>query len=623
MVCVMSKSVPDKVDSVCIESFLLSQNQPSVVVTDEGLIEGENPAYSILKQGEQALIIQIFLAELSLGKGQVTEGPVCLKILPDSQYDVCAFQFLPLDAQRWSEAKRFLVVYYNELDVVNLSPHLRQATLSRLIHDLRTPLQTIMVVAEKIGADAIDEHEFNEYSNIIQDSAGFLLDQVNNILAQGLLQLGHAVSKDVFILESVVGKCIAMLQPLAAKKDLSVVFNTQGNNTACLGDARLVSSVVQNIVGNAIKYTDNGEIQISISSKDDFADEHTWQVHLEVLDSGVGIDPKKIAMILEPYHTSSSSIGSYEALGLGTNIVKRALQLMDGSLLLSNRSDGGLRAKVDFKLQKGEVFSDTPRSSKVDKGIGVNLRDQTMLIVDDNKVVVDLLSAQLAKFGAKVYVAYEGRQALDLYLSRYTEIGTVILDLTMPGFSGLDLAKSIRKAEAVRATRKRIDRVRVFAFTASSSLQTDQDCSDAGIDYILTKPIAASVFAQKVFEAITSDENRARAVGAMSDEVLINEDNYSEMLNEMGKDMTFRFMTRAIGEAEDISLAFTAPIEPEELAERAHRAIGSAGLTGLTALSLSLKKLEHSLRRGADLAESREHFSHILSLTRQAVTKLE
>jgi CheY-like chemotaxis protein/anti-sigma regulatory factor (Ser/Thr protein kinase) len=234
-----------------------------------------------------------------------------------------------------------------------------------------------------------------------------------------------------------------------------------------LVDSLRLRQILSNLVGNAVKFTDEGRVQIRV-----FA-ERRWVV-FEVEDTGIGISAEQIGGIFNRFRQVSHT--GRGGTGLGLAITRALVELMDGEVSVTSEPGRGSTFVVRLPLQAvgAKMAESEPANPPRFEG-------RRVLIVDDNPVNLLVSAHVIQKFGCETVCAKDGRDALDLLANETFDL--VFMDVRMPVLSGLEAAREIRRREGDNA------RTPVIALTAGALLQEQQECFEAGMDDFVTKPI--------------------------------------------------------------------------------------------------------------------------------------
>ena len=362
--------------------------------------------------------------------------------------------------------------------------------LANMSHEIRTPLNGILGMSE-LALDESLSPPVREAFETINHSGQVLLSIVNDVLDFSKIEAGKLDIESVpFALPDLVQQTLAMLGPMARAKGLALTVTLDPEIPAGLqGDPGRLRQVLLNLIGNALKFTEQG--QISTRARLLGREGRRITLQLDVQDTGVGIAPDKQRLIFEPFSQEDASITRrYGGTGLGLSITSRLVQLMGGRIWLDSVPGQGstfhFTVVLGLATEAGVEPPPAPDPCLNAPPAGDRPRTLRLLLVEDNLINQKVGLGMLKRLGHQVAVANDGQEALDQLASERFDL--VLMDMQMPVMDGLDATRQIRAREQALG----LPRTTIIAITANA-LSSDQDrCRTAGMDGFISKPLQAA-----------------------------------------------------------------------------------------------------------------------------------
>jgi signal transduction histidine kinase/ActR/RegA family two-component response regulator len=369
--------------------------------------------------------------------------------------------------------------------------------LSTVTHELRTPLYAVTGLTNMLLDEKPKEHQIPHLKSL-KFSGDYLLTFINDILQINKIEANKVeLDPEQFNLKNKLENVISALSNSAKDNETKLHFDYEdGLPKTYLGDQLKISQILINLLGNAIKFTKDGDIWVrtyKIDQKDKM-----YTLRFEIEDNGIGITKEKQDHMFESFSQGSVQINrKYGGTGLGLSIVKGLIQILKGKIYLKSELGKGttfffeLPLEYSEKVEKPKV-EEIKKSSKMED---LDLSEIKILVVEDNKINQMITKKILNKMNLYCDVVDNGEEAVEQVKS--TEYNVVLMDIHMPGISGLEATKIIRTFDK---------ELTIFALTAVTLEDKMHEFGEAGFDDIISKPFKQEDFEKKLYAALSGEK---------------------------------------------------------------------------------------------------------------------
>ncbi|MCA9552477.1 MAG: response regulator, partial [Myxococcales bacterium] len=400
-----------------------------------------------------------------LGGASLREAGVGLLLLTILSYLVVEF-FEPLkDGYVQAELQRQEIAEKN----VQLTHALdaRKAFLANMSHEIRTPLNGVLGMAELLEQTPLDPEQLDMVKVVRQAGQGLLVT-INDILDLAKLEAGRVVLAEAsFAPSHLAEQVLELLRVSVDPRRVKLSVDAEGMPARLTSDPMRLRQVLVNLVGNAVKFTEDGEIVVRLRHAD-------GALSVEVRDTGIGIQPERAEALFLPFEQADASTSRrYGGTGLGLSISRRLVTLLGGELWV--KSAPGEGSTFGFTIP-AEVAPDAPSPETTDTDLSTDAR---ILVVDDNALNLRVAQAMLTRLGCRVTSAESGQAALDAVAAANFDL--ILMDCQMPIMDGFEATARLR-AQGLS--------VPILALTAAVTAEEQARCYAAGMNAVVAKPVS-------------------------------------------------------------------------------------------------------------------------------------
>ncbi len=423
----------------------------------------------------------------------------CTPILDQNQY-VTGFIAIQNDITQRKKDLETLIEARKQAETANLA---KTNFLSTMSHEIRTPLNGILGMAQLIANSELTTDQRDKI-NTIQQSGHTLLSIINDVLDMSKIEAGKIeLETTAFSLSHMLSSSISALHSLAQEKGLRFRINETGTcPNVLMGDPIRIRQIIWNLLSNAIKFTDKGGVTVNIDcnskSFNHFVSEtRDTVIHLQIKDTGKGIDQKRQESIFDPFIQEDNTITrSYGGTGLGLSIVTNIIELMHGSIHLQSEVGQGSTFDVYLPLDKAPL-EEIEKIEKINKeSIDFIPPAHDILIAEDNPTNAMIARAFLEKFGQHVRIAENGRVAIQEIRKQRPDF--VFMDIHMPEMNGIEATIELRKSD-------RYKDMPIIGLTAEAFADRHAEFMQAGMSRVITKPFTEIQLQKAIIEFLPEE----------------------------------------------------------------------------------------------------------------------
>jgi len=382
-------------------------------------------------------------------------------------------------------------------EMVERSLRVKDQFISNMSHEIRTPLNAVIGFTDLLADTALNREQ-SEYVQIVKSASQNLLALINNILDLSKIESGNlALENQPMNIKQIANDAVKFLEPKAKSKGIKIMANVAGNVPADVtGDQLRLSQILFNLLGNAVKFTDVGYVELNckmVSGPDD----QKQYISFAVRDTGIGVPVEKQDVIFERFTQATSDTERlYGGTGLGLNIAKSIVDMHGGKLTMESLPGKGtvFQFILAFSKFQNGVINPTDTTPIINDSLPAPVVNVQVLLAEDNLINAMLAKKVLENRAFTVTHVTNGAQALETVQRQHFDV--VLMDIQMPVMDGITATKRIRELTGP------VSKIPIVAMTAHSLHGEMQNCYNAGMTGYVSKPFKPENLFGAILEAI-------------------------------------------------------------------------------------------------------------------------
>ncbi len=475
--------------------------------------------------------------------------------------------------------------------------------LAVLSHEVRTPLTAIIGTVSLLAQSPLNARQKNLVGNL-KNSSQSLLSLLDDVLQMSRFEAGKPVELELAATSptELFENLISLMSARAESKGLDIQCSVDDDvpDVVLVDEARL-RQVLLNLLSNSVKFTEEGVVKLTLARESPATDR--VRLRFAVSDQGIGIPPDKLPDLFQPY--AQAERDRQQGTGLGLFISQQLIQLMGGEITVESKVGSG--STFSFSIEVSVTDEKPVRSAIVEQSFDATLaQGKRLLLVDDVALNREVLGEQLKNAGFQVQLAEDGEQALKILEA--TNFDVIVLDVFMPGLSGMQVAEQLRA---------RGNLTPILGLTAAAEPELIQNCMVSGMNRVLRKPTLIHILGRVLLELI--EEFASQRVLPMLNPIVLD-----DLAKLLGPERCQELKLGAERSLQKAAMAFKAAISSNERlrsSQLAHQISGVAANVGLEKLSELAEAMAAELR--SDSVGEDSDFTDLLALVDESLITLK
>lgn len=384
----------------------------------------------------------------------------------------------------------------NELQVVSAANNAKSNFLSRMSHEIKTPMNSIISMADLTCMHPEITPTLSDNLQKIRTSSQYLLRLINDILDMSRIDNDKmSLGYEPFSISRTLDELKSMIDTEASKKGVALEFDVNLTHDILNGDVIRIKQVLTNLLSNAIKFTEFGDTITLKAIENGIVEQDKVSITFHVIDTGLGISKEDQKRVFNVFEQSGTNYTKSQGVGLGLSISNSLVQLMNSELKVESELGKGSDFYFTVNLSQGELERPTIEHDNNDQ----YLKDISILIVEDNELNAEITADLLEIKGAKVAIARNGKDAVEMFsMSAIGEYDAILMDIQMPIMNGFEATKNIRQLP-----RSDSSTVPIITMTANTFNEDVETAFKSGMNAFLSKPIDVNKLYAAILKAKT------------------------------------------------------------------------------------------------------------------------